>query len=110
LDHLSLPFALLSLVLCVTIGSFATRYMHRDPGFFRFFLLYSVFVLGMVTASLADTIETLFFGWELVGLSSALLIGFFQDRPARLVMVCGSGSFTASLMRPCFWLPLLCTT
>ncbi|NBO93216.1 MAG: oxidoreductase [Planctomycetia bacterium] len=82
LDHLSLPFALLSLVLCVTIGSFATRYMHRDPGFFRFFLLYSVFVLGMVTASLADTIETLFFGWELVGLSSALLIGFFQDRPA----------------------------
>src|SRR5205807_3919253 len=40
------------------------------------------FFLGMVLASLAGTIETLFTGWELVGLSSALLIVFFQERPA----------------------------
>src|SRR5262249_15596905 len=48
----------------------------------RFFVLYSIFVLGMVVASLAGTIETLFTGWELVGLSSALLVAFFQERPA----------------------------
>src|SRR5438270_4241130 len=39
-------------------------------------------LLGMVVTSLAGTIETLFAGWELVGLSSAMLIGFFQERPA----------------------------
>jgi NAD(P)H-quinone oxidoreductase subunit 5 len=36
----------------------------------------------MVLASLAGTIETLFAGWELVGLSSVLLVAFFQERPA----------------------------
>src|SRR5258707_14067647 len=35
----------------------------------------------MVVALLAGTIETLFAGWELVGLSSALLVAFFQERP-----------------------------
>jgi NADH-quinone oxidoreductase subunit L len=81
-DRLSLPFAALSLALCGTIGAFAHRYMHREQGYNRFFTLYSLFTLGMVVTALAGTIETLFFGWELVGLSSALLIGFFHERPA----------------------------
>ena len=81
-DRLSVPFAILSFTLTGTIGAFATRYMHREPGFNRFFVLYSLFVLGMVVASLAGTIETLFTGWELVGLSSALLVAFFQERRA----------------------------
>ena len=81
-DLLSVPFALLSFVLCGTIGAFATRYLHRESGYNRFFVLFSLFLLGMVMASLADTIETLFVGWELVGLSSALLVAFFQERPA----------------------------
>lgn len=81
-DRLSVPLTILSFVLCGTIGAFASRYMHREPGYNRFFILYAVFVAGMVCASLADTIETLFMGWELVGLSSAFLIAFFQNRPA----------------------------
>lgn len=81
-DRLSVPFVALSLGLCGTIGAFATRYMHRERGFNRFFALYSLFAAGMVIAGLAGTIETLFFGWELVGLSSALLVAFFQERPA----------------------------
>lgn len=80
-DVLSVPLAILSFVLCGTIAAFGARYLHREPGFNRFFILYALFLLGMVTASLADTIETLFVGWELVGLSSALLVAFFQDRP-----------------------------
>jgi NADH-quinone oxidoreductase subunit L len=81
-DRLSVPFLILSLVLCGTIGAFAIKYMHRESGFHRFFVLYAMFMLGMVVASLAGTIETLFAGWELVGLSSALLVGFFHERPA----------------------------
>jgi NAD(P)H-quinone oxidoreductase subunit 5 len=81
-DRLSVPFAILSFVLSGTISAFASRYMHREPGFNRFFVLYALFVLGMVVTSLAGTIETLFAGWELVGLSSALLVAFYQERPA----------------------------
>ncbi|MEO2031660.1 MAG: proton-conducting transporter membrane subunit [Planctomycetaceae bacterium] len=79
-DRLSVPFAILSFVLCGTIGAFTSRYLHREPGYNRFFVLYAVFLLGMIVSSLAGTIETLFFGWEFVGLSSALLVAFFHER------------------------------
>jgi len=79
-DRLSVPFVILTFLLCGTIGAFATRYMHREKGFNRFFVSYSFFMLGMVVTSLAGTIETLFAGWELVGLSSALLVAFFHER------------------------------
>jgi NADH-quinone oxidoreductase subunit L len=81
-DRLSIPFAILTFVLSGTIAAFASKYMHRERGFNRFFMLYALFMLGMIVASLAGTIETLFAGWELVGLSSALLVAFFQERPA----------------------------
>jgi len=81
-DRLSVPLVILSFVLCGTIATFSTRYLHREPGFNRFFVLFAIFLAGMVTASLADTIETLFAGWELVGLSSALLVAFFHERAA----------------------------
>src|SRR5262249_7602223 len=81
-DRLSVPLAILTFVLCGTIAAFATRYMHRECGYNRFFVLYALFVLGMVLTALAGTIETLFAGWELVGLSSALLVAYYQERPA----------------------------
>jgi NADH-quinone oxidoreductase subunit L len=79
-DRLSLPFAILSFVLCGTIGAFTSRYLHREPGYNRFFVLFAIFLLGMIVSSLAGTIETLFFGWEFVGLSSALLVAYFHER------------------------------
>ena len=79
-DRLSVPLVILSFVLCGTTGAFANQYLHRDAGYRRFFLFFALFLLGMVTTSLAGTIETLFTGWELVGLSSALLVAFFHER------------------------------
>jgi len=81
-DRLSVPLVILSYILSGTIGAFSYRYMHREQGFDRFFVLFALFLLGMVVTSLAGTIETLFAGWEFVGLSSVLLVAFFQDRPA----------------------------
>lgn len=81
-DRLSVPFAILTFILCGVIGGFASRYMHREPGYNRFFVLYALFMLGMIVTSLAGTIETLFTGWELVGVSSALLVAFFHERAA----------------------------
>ena len=79
-DRLSVPFVLLTFTLCSTIGAFARSYMHREPGYRRFFVLFSIFLLGMIVSALAGSIETLFAGWELVGLSSALLVAFYQER------------------------------
>lgn len=84
-DRLSIPFLILSLILCGTVSAFASRYLHREPGYQRYFLLYSLFTLGMIVSCVAGTVEVLFFGWELVGLSSALLVGFFHDRTAPVV-------------------------
>lgn len=81
-DRLSVPFVILTYMLVGTIGAFANRYMHRETGYNRFFMLYAIFLGGMVIAALSATIETLFLGWEMVGLSSAMLVGFFHDRPA----------------------------
>jgi NAD(P)H-quinone oxidoreductase subunit 5 len=81
-DRLSVPLVILTFLLCGIIVSFATRYMHREQGYNRFFTLFAIFIVGMVLTCLAGTIETLFVGWELVGLSSALLVAFLQERPA----------------------------
>lgn len=79
-DRLSIPMAILSMVLCGTVGTFGIKYLHRDKGFHRFFLCFAMFTVGMNFASLAGTIETLFLGWEFVGLSSALLVAYFHER------------------------------
>lgn len=81
-DWLSIPFAILAYLLCGVISAFAANYMHREPGYQRFFFLFAMFLLGINTAILAGSIETLFLGWELVGLSSALLVAFFHERVA----------------------------
>jgi len=81
-DRLSVPFVILSFVLCGTVGAFASRYLHREPGFGRFYVCYAFFALGLIVTSLAGNIEVLFLGWELVGLSSAMLVAFFHDRAA----------------------------
>lgn len=79
-DRLSIPFLILSCVLCGVVGEFTRRYLHREEGYSRFFLYYAMFFSGMVLSSLAGTIETLFVGWEMVGLSSALLVAYFHER------------------------------
>jgi NAD(P)H-quinone oxidoreductase subunit 5 len=81
-DRLSLPFAALTVALCGVVGVFAERYLHREPGYNRFFVLLALFVTGLLVTTLAGSIELVCAGWELVGLSSALLIGFFHERPA----------------------------
>lgn len=79
-DRLSVPFVIMTYVLCGTISAFAASYLHREPGYGRFFICFALFLTGMVLASVAGTIESLYAGWELVGLSSALLVAFLQER------------------------------
>lgn len=84
-DGASLGFALLATGLCGVVAAFSARYLRRDPGFHRYFVQLSLFVLGITVVALAGSIEALFVGWELLGLSSALLVGFFHQRRAPVV-------------------------
>lgn len=81
-DRLSIPFVILTFALCGTVGAFAVKYLHREPGYHRFFIMYAIFVMGMILTAAAGTIETLFTGWEFVGLSSTFLVAYFQERPS----------------------------
>lgn len=82
IDGWSLAFALLTVAVCGVVSSFSFRYLHLEPGFHRYFLLLVAFVLGMLLVCLAGSIEVLCAGWEILGLSSALLVAFFHERPA----------------------------
>jgi len=82
LDGMSLAFAALSAAISGVVSAFSNRYLHREPGYNRYFVLFAMFVTGILLVALAGNVEVLFAGWELVGLSSALLVGFFHERPA----------------------------
>ena len=81
-DHFSLPFLAMTVVLSGLIGQFSATYLHREPGFFRFFVLLHLFAFGSLLAFAAGSFDLLAAGWEIVGITSVLLIGFFQLRPA----------------------------
>ncbi len=81
-DGLSLPFLLLTTVLSGLIGRFSATYLHREPGYLRFFLLLHLFAFGSLLAFAAGSLDLLAAGWEIVGITSVLLIAFFQQRPA----------------------------
>jgi NAD(P)H-quinone oxidoreductase subunit 5 len=81
-DHLSLAFLSMTVVLSGLIGQFSATYLHREPGFFRFFVLLHLFAFGSLLAFAAGSFDLLAGGWEIVGITSVLLISFFQRRPA----------------------------
>jgi NADH-quinone oxidoreductase subunit L len=81
-DRRSLAFAALSAAIAGIVSAFSNRYLHREPGYNRYFVLLALFVTGMLLVALAGNVAVLFIGWEFVGLSSALLVAFFLERPA----------------------------
>jgi NAD(P)H-quinone oxidoreductase subunit 5 len=81
-DRRSLAFAALSAAIAGVVSAFSNRYLHREAGYNRYFVLLAMFVTGMLLVALAGNVEVLFVGWEFVGLSSALLVAFFHERPA----------------------------
>lgn len=59
---------------------YSIGYMEEDPGYDRFFAYLGLFTFSMLTLVLSPNFLQLFFGWEAVGLSSYLLIGFWYKR------------------------------
>jgi NADH-quinone oxidoreductase subunit L len=79
-DAINVWFVLMATVLSNIVGVFSQHYLHRDAGFYRFFLLIVLFLNGVLIVFMASTFQVLFMGWEIVGITSALLISFFTIR------------------------------
>src|SRR6266436_4884618 len=81
-DPLSLLMMLIVTGVASLIHIYSWGYMRDDRGFSRYFACLSLFTFSMLGIVLANNFIELFIFWELVGLSSYLLIGFWFERPA----------------------------
>ncbi|MDO8960011.1 MAG: proton-conducting transporter membrane subunit [Rhodocyclaceae bacterium] len=81
LDGLSLAYATLVALIGVVTLRFSRHYLHREPGFHRFFIFMCLFLAGMLLIVLSGNAVLTFVGWEFAGISSYLLIGYAYDRP-----------------------------
>jgi NADH-quinone oxidoreductase subunit L len=79
-DKITAVYALMGGILCFLVAVFSRYYMHREAGFKRFFCTFLVFFAGYNIIIFSGNFETLFVGWELLGISSFLLIAFYRDR------------------------------
>lgn len=72
--------ALFSVLLAIVLR-FSVNYMHREAGYHRFFFILCLFYSAMMLLVLSGNAAGTFFGWEIAGLCSYLLIAYFYDRP-----------------------------
>jgi NADH-quinone oxidoreductase subunit L len=82
LDALSLMMLLIVTGVGSAIHIYSYGYMHGDPGFSRFFACLSLFTFSMLGIVLSNNFLQMFIFWELVGVSSYLLIGFWFEKPS----------------------------
>lgn len=81
IDHLSIAMALMVSFVSLMIHLFATYYMGKDPNKHIYFAETSLFTAGMLGLVVASNLVFFFLFWELVGLCSYLLIGFWYFKP-----------------------------
>ena len=80
LDGLSGTMMLLVTGLGLVIQIFSTSYMSGDPRYVKYFVYFNFFVFSMLLLVMSANFLVMFFGWELVGLSSYLLISFWSEK------------------------------
>lgn len=79
-DKVSFVYCGVGAFLVFLVSFYSKTYMHREEGFKRFFLNLMFFFIGYNIVVLAGNFETLFIGWEILGVSSFLLIAFYRNR------------------------------
>jgi len=82
MDSLTAVMLIVVTVVSLMVQVYSQGYMHGDPGYHRYFAFMSLFTGSMLGLVLADNLLFLYVFWELVGLCSYLLIGFWFHKPA----------------------------
>lgn len=79
-DINSLVFLIVGSLLTLLVSVYSKYYIHREEGFKRYFNNVQLFFIGYSIVMISGNFETLFLGWELIGITSFLLISFYNNR------------------------------
>jgi NADH-quinone oxidoreductase subunit L len=79
-DKISAAYLLVGAFLTSLVTVYSRVYLHREEGYKRFFSSLLFFYIGYNVTVLSGNLETLFIGWEILGISSFLLIAFYRER------------------------------
>ena len=82
LDPISAMMLVVISTVSLMVHIYSLGYMKGEPGFQRFYAFLSLFTFSMLGLVLATNIFQMYIFWELVGLSSFLLIGFYYQKPS----------------------------
>ena len=82
LDPLSAVMAVMVTFVGLLIFIYSTGYMAHDENYTRFFCFLSLFAGAMLGVVISNSLLLLFMNWEIVGLTSYLLIGFWYQKPS----------------------------
>ncbi|TDQ18592.1 NADH-ubiquinone oxidoreductase (complex I) subunit 5 [Algoriphagus boseongensis] len=78
-DRVGAVYVVIGAMLTFLITFYSRYYLHRESGYKRFFNTVLFFYLGFNITVLAGNFETLFVGWEILGISSFLLVAFYRE-------------------------------
>ena len=82
IDPLTAVMLVVVTAVSLLVQVYSLGYMRGDPGFCRYYAYMSLFTAAMLGLVLSSNIVQLYIFWELVGVSSYLLIGFWHERPS----------------------------
>ena len=83
-DQLTAVMLVVVTVVAMLVQIYSVGYMHGDPRYPRYYAYLSLFSAAMLSLVIADNLLLFFISWELVGLTSYLLIGFWFEKPAAM--------------------------
>ena len=86
-DPLSIVMSIIVSFIGFLILVYSVGYMHGDPDISRYWFFMNLFIGGMLMLVLADNLIQMFFGWEIVGLTSWALIGYYYTDEKKLYWV-----------------------
>jgi NADH-quinone oxidoreductase subunit L len=82
MDSLTAVMLIVVTLVSLMVQIYSQGYMHGDPGYHRYYAFMSLFTASMLGLVLADNLLFVYVFWEMVGLCSYLLIGFWFHRPS----------------------------
>ncbi len=82
MDSLTAVMLIVVTLVSLMVQIYSQGYMHGDPGYTRYFTFMSLFTASMLGVVLSDSLLMVFVFWEMVGLCSYLLIGFWFHKPS----------------------------
>src|SRR5665213_2295071 len=81
LDQLSAMMLVVVTLVSTLVHLYSLGYMHEEPGLARFFMYLGLFTFSMLGLVVSPNLYQMYIFWELVGLCSYLLIGFYYAKP-----------------------------